>query len=251
MLFTSAGLAVAGGDPGAALPVLSLVTLVLLGVAPLALVLAHDWRVTPQVHRAVAALQVGDEATVRGILDRLARWPWRRLASSTVSYLEATMAFRAGDLARSRRELDATLAAPAPWLLRPGILVLRAVAHGLRALVAALQGDVAQVSADEKALDGNPDAQPEALAMVELARAVVMLRAGGSRHAELQRHLDRHRSLLLGASLGRTRALARALLRPGVLPGHDAYRSAAGEGELASDPGTAWLRRIAPDLVPL
>ncbi len=220
--------------------------------ALLALVLvlvAYNASVIPRLHRALAAYSQGDEAAVRAELAAIERSPWRSVAKPSLRYVEALLAFRAGDLALTRRELDLMLAASPGWLLRPTIFVLRASARGLRSLVAALQEDSAQAEADIAAVEGDLDGLPEAPAMAALARAVLLLRAG--RHKELHRHLDRHRSLLLGALGSRTRVLARALLRPWIMPGHDAYRSAADEGELPSDPGTAWLVRLAPSLAPL
>ncbi len=222
---------------------------IVLLLAPAALMLAYNRQVLPQLHRALAAYSVGDEPTVRGIVAALDRSRWRSLVTTNLRYIEALMAFRAGDLLAARRLLDQVLAAPASLLLRPAIFTLRASARSLRALVAALQGDDAQAEADATALDADRDGMADVPAMVALARAVVMLRAG--QHERLQRHLDQHRSLLLGAPIGKARTLARALLRPWVMPGRDAYRSGAAEGELADDPATGWITRIAPSLAPL
>jgi hypothetical protein len=203
----------------------------------------------PRLQEAVAALDRQDTSRAQAIAEELERSLWIRWVRLNVTYLRSILAFDRGDLAESRRLLDLALTLPLGVSFRVHNVVLQASSRASRAVVAALQGDASQAEEDLQNLTDNLDGQIDVPAMAALARALLLLRAGET--PALRQHLRKNQRLLLCVS-GKSRALARALLRPWSIPEATAYRAQGGEeATLPTDPTTAWLLKIAPTMTPL
>jgi hypothetical protein len=112
-------------------------------------------------------------------------------------------------------------------------------AHALRALLAAAGGEAGLLDRDAAAvLEAEALVPQEALARVALARAVAAERSGD--RGALRAILSQDGALLLDASRGRERVLARALMQLVVAGYPSAYRAAAGEDARARRRALAW-----------
>jgi hypothetical protein len=180
-------------------------------------------------------------------------------ASTRIGYLRrvvdlqrAVIALRRGELASAMQRADAALARPLGLLTRGQERVHLTAAHALRALLRASSGDERGAREDIAAARRSPDATPDTLARAELAEAVVLERSGD--RGALRDHLSRERSLLLGYTAPRERAVARAYQRMLEARRSSVYREgaprepqrAAGDEPTVAD----WMATVAPAAAP-
>ena len=161
----------------------------------------------------------------------------------TTNFIRAQLYLQRAELDLARKHLDAVLATPLPWLGRTHSRLAVVSARGLRAFVCALSGDQAATEADLEALRMSSAQRVDALSWAELARAVLLHKAGDAR--ALRDHLDRNRNLLFEFTRPRERALVRALRWSAHQP-NLAYRTASRREREASQGLHAWLESVLP-----
>ena len=160
------------------------------------------------VNSAVNELSAGRIENAEAHIVEAERSPAGLIRIST-NLLRADISLRRAELARSLQYLDAALAVRTPWFGRFNAKLNAASARAHRALVHALCGDEAAVTADLDALERLSDKRVDALAYAALARAVLLRHAGDA--GGLRQHLDQNRALLVETTAPRLRALVRAL----------------------------------------
>jgi hypothetical protein len=165
----------------------------------------------------------------------------------------AVIAMRRGQIAYALTHVDASLAVPRN-VFGMGLSArsMETHARAMRAFLRASAGDIDGAKADMREVKQRADAAAEPLAMVELARAVVLERAGN--RAELRAHIEAEGSILFEALGPRERAIVRGYQRMLKTAPTSVYReSAARESSPmhADEPALDdWVRAVAPGAAP-
>lgn len=157
----------------------------------------------------------------------------------------ASIAFSAGDAAKTEALATRALAIPRSLMTLEADVSLEALGRSVRALARASMGKEAEAMDDVRAVVTAPDASPRVLANAALAEAILLARKED--HEALARAL-RESAPLVDHMAPRERALVRALRRMLAARAGSAYRAPAPREERGlGEPGIGeWVARLVP-----